>query len=268
MRFGAPLWTKYSNPDEWVGALKALGYNAAYCPVGNDASDEEIREYRLAAEANDLVIAEVGVWNNPLNDPSALEICKRRLELAEKIGARCAVNISGSRGDLWDGPDARNYLPETMDLVVRSVREILDDVKPKTAKYAIETMPWMVPFDAESSLELVRAVDRAGFGIHYDPVNIVVSPRHFYESASHIRQFVEKVGAHIVAVHVKDIALGTKLTVHLDEVRLGLGGFDAQTLIREVQRLDPELPMLLEHLESDEEYRLAAEAFRGAAEPV
>jgi sugar phosphate isomerase/epimerase len=268
MRFGAPLYERFDGPDDWAQALKRLGYNAAYCPVGEDASGNELRTYREAADRNDIVIAEVGIWNNMLSGPEEIETCKRRLALAERIGARCAVNIAGSCGDLWDGPDEANYSSETFERIVVHVREILDDVQPKTASFALETMPWMIPDDADSALELVRAVDRPAFGIHYDPVNMVVSPRHYYACAEHVRDFVAKVGPHIVAVHVKDVLLGMKLTVHLDEVRLGLGGFDVASLIREIQKLDPEIPMLLEHLSGEEEYRLAAKAFRAAASAV
>jgi sugar phosphate isomerase/epimerase len=261
MRFGGPIHG-FSNPEEWVARHREWGYNTSYCPVGDDTPEDVVAEYARAAVENDLPIAEVGIWNNPFEGPEAIEKCKRRLELAERVGARCAVNIAGSRGGQWDGPDARNYLPETLDMIVATVREVIDDVRPQRAKYAIETMPWMVPDDAESALELVRAVDREAFGIHYDPVNMVTSPRLFYRTGEMVREFVSRVGPHIVAVHVKDIALRSKLTVHLDEVRLGLGGFDVAALVTEVQRLDPDIPLLLEHLDSEEDYRLASEAFR------
>ncbi len=49
-----------------------------------------------------IIIAEVGAWSNPMStDPeearAALAKCQTQLALAEEIGARCCVNISGSR---------------------------------------------------------------------------------------------------------------------------------------------------------------------------
>jgi sugar phosphate isomerase/epimerase len=103
MRLGAPLFESYADPQGWVDALKKRGYNAAYCPVGLDASAAQIDEYAQAAQEHDIVIAEVGAWlNNPLHpDPATAEHGYRGLvaamTLAERIGARCCVNVSGAK---------------------------------------------------------------------------------------------------------------------------------------------------------------------------
>ena len=72
MRLGAAIYQKYDDPQAWVAAVKAKGYRAAYCPVPLDASDEQVRAYRRAAERADIVISEVGAWSNPLApDPAS-----------------------------------------------------------------------------------------------------------------------------------------------------------------------------------------------------
>lgn len=65
---------------------------------------------------------------------------------------------------------------------------------------------------------------------------------------------------------LKDIQLSARLTVHLDEVRPGLGGLDYRTFLRELNRLDRDMPLLLEHLPSQEEYALAARYIRAVAQ--
>lgn len=270
MRFGAPVY-RWSNPAEWIGRLQEAGYRATYCPVDEHASEEQAAEYLAAAQAADIQIAEVGIWRNVMADDESvrrenIEYAKKRLELADRMGARCAVNISGNRGPQWDGGDPRNLLPETLDRIVHTVREIVDDVRPRRAKYSLETMPNMVPDSVESALEVIRAVDRDAFGIHYDPINLVTSPRHFYFNADHSRDFVQRVGPHITAVHLKDIVLGPKLTVHLDEVRPGLGSYDIGALLRSIDRfLDRDMPVLLEHLPTEEDYIAARTHVRQVA---
>lgn len=259
MRFGAPVYD-FDSPETWVARHRESGYRAAYAVTGPDAE-----AYAAAARQAGLVLAEVGIWNNPVSGSEAVELCKERLALADRLGARCAVNIAGSCGEQWDGPDAANFSAETFERVVLTVREIIDHVQPRVAKYALETMPWMLPWDADSALALVRAVDREAFAIHYDPINLVTSPRDFYRTGEMVREFVDKVGPWIVAVHLKDIALSGRLTVHLDEVRLGLGGFDHRALVRELKRLPDDTPALLEHLATAEDYSAAADAFREAA---
>ena len=58
-------------------------------------------------------------------------------------------------------------------------------------------------------------------------------------------------------MHTKDIVLEHALTVRLTEVRPGLGALDYRTLLTEMERLDPDTPILVEHLGTDEEYAAA-----------
>ena len=270
MRLGAPLMQPATDPAAWVAAVQAKGYRAAYCPVKPDADVATIAAYRAAAQAADIVIAEVGAWSNPLSpDPvtrtAALDKCKASLLLAERIGARCCVNIAGSRGEKWDGPHPADLTAETFDLIVTTTREIIDAVQPRQTVYALETMPWMYPDSLESYQRLIKAIDRPGFGVHFDPVNLVNSPQRYFQNAALIRACVTALGPQIRSVHVKDIQLADRLTVHLDEVRPGQGALDLRTLLRELHQLDPALPIMLEHLPNEAEYDLAAAHVRAIA---
>lgn len=270
MRLGGPIFEKPADPVEWAAAVRRLGYRAAYCPLTETADDATVAAFAAAAADADLVIAEVGAWSNPLSpDPTvaakALALCQARLDLAERIGARCCVNICGSRGEQWDGPHPDNLTPETFDRVVECVRAILDTVQPRRAAYTLETMPWMVPDSVESYERLLQAVDRPGFAVHFDPVNLVCSPQRYFATGALIREFVDRLGPHIRSVHAKDIALSGKLTVHLDECRPGLGGLDYPVFLKALSTLSPDLPVMLEHLPSAEEYAAAAEHLRSVA---
>ena len=109
MRLGGPVLERYDSPAGWVEAVQRRGYRAAPCPVGRDAAPDVVRAYAAAAAEADIVIAEVGAWCNPLSADAderkaALCTCQDALALADEIGALCCVNISGSRGERWDGP--------------------------------------------------------------------------------------------------------------------------------------------------------------------
>jgi len=270
MRLGGPIFQPHADPVAWVAAVRAKGYRAVYCPVKPDADLAVIAAYRRAAEQADLVIAEVGAWSNPLSpDPAirdaALDKCKASLLLAERIGARCCVNIAGSRGAKWDGPDPADLSEETFEMIVTTVREIIDAVQPTQTVYALETMPWMYPDSVESYQRLLVAIDRPGFGVHFDPVNLVNSPQRYFQNDALIRSCVSALGPHIRSVHVKDIQLADRLTVHLDETRPGQGGLHLRTLLHELNQLAPDLPIMLEHLPNETEYDLAAAHVRAVA---
>ncbi len=273
MRLGGPVFLNDSDPERWVAAHKQRGYRAAYCPVRADAGAEVMAAYKTAAAKADLVIAEVGVWNNPLHPDEAerkkaLEFCKTQLALAEEIGALCCVNISGSRGTRWDGPHPLNLMRETFDMIVEVVREIIDAVKPARTFYTLEPMPWMYPDSPDSNLELMRAVDRAQFAVHLDPVNMICSPQRYFANGDFLRECFEKLGPYIKSVHAKDITLAETLTTHLDEVRPGLGSLDYRIFLREMDKLPADTPLMLEHLKLEEEYTASAEYVRKVADEV
>jgi sugar phosphate isomerase/epimerase len=268
IRLGGPVFKKYSNPDEWISSLKELNYKAAYCPVKLGASSDEIKSYKTAAQKANIVIAEVGAWSNPI-DPdktkakTALEKCINSLQLSDEIGASCCVNISGSRNpEKWAGPHNDNLTPETFDLIVETTRKIIDAVKPTNSFYALETMPWSYPDSVESYEKLVKAIDRKQFAVHFDPVNLVISPQVYYKNGEMISEAFKKLGPFIKSCHAKDILLlDDELTPHLPEVRAGLGNLNYAVFLKELSKLNG-IPLMLEHLKTEEEYIQAANYIR------
>lgn len=269
IRFGAPLFEKYSNPEEWVRAVKKQGYSAAYCPVQPGEKTDVVKAYEKAAKEADIRISEVGAWCNPI-DPdetkakAALEKCIRSLELAEEIGAGCCVNISGSRNPkYWDGPHQDNLTRQTFDLIVETTRKIIDAVHPKRTFFTLETMPWAYPDSVDSYLELIKAIGRKEFAVHLDPVNMINTPAKYYHNGALIKDAFQRLGPWIKNCHAKDTLIGGEvLTLHIDEARPGLGILDYQTFLTELAKLD-NVPLMLEHLEKAEDYDLAAKYVRG-----
>jgi Sugar phosphate isomerases/epimerases len=273
MRLGTSLFRSYDDPASWASDMKRLGFRASVCPIGKDADDALIEAYRRESERHDVLIGEVGAWSNPISPDdavrkAALEHCKERLALAERVGARCCVNIAGSRDEQWDGPHPDNFSDDTFALVVDTVREIIDAVKPRQTFYTLETMPWVFPDSADCYMKLIRAIDRSAFAVHLDPVNMISSPRVFYRNGDMIRDFFSKLGPYIKNCHAKDIKLAGRLTVHLDEAIPGQGALDYRTFLTELHKLDPDIPLIIEHLTKEEEYMQGAGFIRRTAESL
>jgi sugar phosphate isomerase/epimerase len=273
MRLGMSLAISSEGPQEIARAYVKAGYGAAVCPPASLDQPERVRAIREAFAQHDVMIAEVGVWNNMLDpDPARreanLEANVRALALADEIGARCCVNIAGSfHPTLWDGPHPCNLSPEAYELTVQNVRHILDAVRPQRACYTLETMPWVIPDSADSYLRLIEAVGRPMFRVHLDPVNLINCPSRYYHNADLLRECFAKLGRWIVSCHGKDILMREELTVHLEEVRPGLGALDYRTFLRELARLPGDVPLLLEHLPQNE-YPAAREYVLGVAAEV
>ena len=62
--------------------------------------------------------------------------------------------------------------------------------------------------------------------------------------------------------------LRENLTVHLDEVRPGLGSLDYRVFLTELNKLDPDTTLMLEHLPSQEEYEKAAAHIRAVGAEI
>ena len=273
MRFGGFIFKKWTTPEEWAKAALEAGYSAVYFPVNHTADQKTIDGYKDAAEAADLVICEIGVWNNlmtqnPAKKKENFEYAVHQLELAEYVKANCCVNISGSYSDQWDGPHKSNLTRRAFDEIVDITQRIIDRVNPVHTAYSLEPMPWMYPDTADSYLELIKAIDRKGFAAHLDPVNIICSPQLYYRNGEVIQEWFSKLGNSIRSCHAKDTRLDGQLTVHLSECRPGLGELDYRTYLHCISKLDDRVCLMLEHMTEEMDYILATKYLKELAKEM
>lgn len=259
---------KSDDPRELAREHRRLGYAAAYCPRVTLKETEKIRAIEAAYQAENVVIAEVGVWVNLLDaDPAKRKEHLQRvtdgLALADAVGARCCVDIAGSFNEkVWYGPHPKNFSKEFFDAAVENARKIIDDVKPKRAKFAYEMMGWCLPHDADSYLDMLRAIDRPAFGVHIDVCNGINSPQRFYNNAAFTRDLFAKLGRYVVSCHAKDLAWLPEMNVHFVEVIPGRGEIDYRLQLEALAALPHDAPLMLEHLKTAEEYAEGAQFIR------
>jgi|KBSMisStandDraft_5_1062788.scaffolds.fasta_scaffold129221_1 sugar phosphate isomerase/epimerase len=258
---GAAAGGAAPDPVKLAREARQLGYRAMLCPRVDLKDVELIRATEAACRAEDVVIAEVGGFgfNMMARDEherrTALETMCEKLALADEIGALCAVNISGFRGpDAKNRPHPENLNAVGFDLTVENVRHILDTVKPKRAKFTVEAMPWIVPDGPDSYLDLIKAVNRPGFAVHFDPVNIINSPRRHFENGKFLEECFAKIGRWIVSCHGKDTLITGDAITHINEGRPGTGILDWKTFLRGVADLPLNPPIMMEHLRTQDEY--------------
>lgn len=272
IRFGGPIFSKSNDPGELAREHRRLGYSAAYCPPVEINDRERIRAIEQAFARENVVIAEVGAWRNLLDpDPEKrranLAYVTERLALADEVGARCAVDIAGSfNPDVWYGPHPKNFSREFFDATVDNCRRIIDAVKPRRAKFAIEMMGWAIPSGPDEYLQLIRAVDRKAFAVHIDVCNGINSPKRFYENAAFIRECFAKLGRWVVSCHAKDLEWVVEMNVHFREVVPGRGQIDYGAYLQELARLPVDAPLMMEHLKTPEEYAEGARYIRSVAQ--
>lgn len=121
---------------------------------------------------------------------------------------------------------------------------------------------------ADSPESWAAAVSAAGYRAAFCPVppeTDDVTVNAYAEAARKADIVIAKLGAHIQSCHAKDIILRESLTVHLNEVRPGQGNLDYPAYLRGLTRLDSDVPLMLEHLPDEDEYRAAASHIRAVA---
>ena len=254
---GGPIFLKSEDPVELAKEHRRLGYSAAYVPKVELKDSARITALRKAFAEQNVIIAEVGAWVNMLDQDAEKrkknrEYVTERLALAEEIGALTCINIGGSYNPKqWDGPDARNLTKEYFDATVENCRAVIDAVRPKKAKFALEMMGWSLPNNADSCLKFIKAIDRPAFAAHIDIANIINSPERFYQNTQLINDTFKKLGKWVVSCHAKDVV---GKDVHFAETMPGRGGMDYVTYLRNVTALPRTVPLMLEHLRTPQEY--------------
>lgn len=259
MKTGIAVNLPHTTPEDWAKKHTDLGLGAVVFPCSYLDTQKKIDSYVEVCRAYGLRIAEVGAWKNLLSkDPSEradnFEYCLRQLELADYIGASCTVNISGSTGEIWDGGYLENYSPKTYCNVVDTVQRLIDLAKPQKTFYTLEPMPWMIPDTPECYLKLMKDIDRAAFGVHMDIINMISEPKKYFFNREFTDRTFSLLGKHIKSCHVKDTLLAPDLTFKLCEVPLGKGNYDIAHYIDKINEIDVNMPVIIEHLSSENDY--------------
>jgi sugar phosphate isomerase/epimerase len=189
------------DPVAFARAHRAFGYRAAYCPPVAVGDAARLAAIEAAFAAEDVVLAEIGIWRNLIaveQDVRRANLAHARdcLAIADAVGARCAVSYIGSFAPATDyAPHPLNMGRECFDTTVETVRGIIDAVKPRRAKLALEMMQYSLPDSVDCYLDLIAAVDRPAFAAHVDPVNLVMTPRTYFDTGALVRDIFAAIVA-------------------------------------------------------------------------
>ena len=263
MKLGIAMTLSHSTAEEWAEKHKNFGCESVIFPCNCNDNDKKIYDYLKAANDYGLTIAEVGAWCNPMSQTQSkvnIEYCKRQLELADLVGALCCVNIAGtSGGTVWDGAYKENFLDSSYKRIVEITQEIIDSVNPRRTHYSLEPMPYMVPYSPQNYRQLLTDVNRTAFGVHLDIVNMINSPKKYFFNTEFTDKCFDILGNEILSCHLKDIRLERGLTLILKETFCGNGIFDIKNYIFQAEKVNPDMPMIIEHLSDEQSYKDAVQ---------
>jgi sugar phosphate isomerase/epimerase len=272
MLLGVHMFRSKGGPEEFAAWLEQSGYRAGYLPYEwkiRPGMTNEIGEVISAFKKHNIVLAEVGAWRNPFDpDPvkakENIDYIIERLTLADEVNARCTVNVIGSPSG--HNEDPANVSKEFYEHAIEVYRKIVDAVKPRMTKMCFELLPFNFLDSAEMYVQFIHDLDRQKYaGVHLDPFNVIVSPRLYYRSAEVFCDCVRHLAPlGVISIHLKDLLMHSHLpNTFIEEVPLGTGGVDIKAFLSAVdQYLPKDIPVMLEHLFTEEQFAHARDKVR------
>jgi len=154
-----------------------------------------------------------------------------------------SLNASGH----WR-PHRDNHTTETQARLVESLRQVCHVAEEEGVTVGLECHV-ISPLDSPRRVrEVIDAVGSPALKYNADAVNFVASFEDAYDTPRVLREIFEQLGDRVVSAHVKDVRLGDRLVVHIDECAPGEGIFDLATFMRLYEQHVPDGYALIEHL--------------------
>lgn len=260
MKLGLATSFSILDAKKWGKELSSLGCGSVVFPLDYTSSETEINDFYEQARLNNLTIAEVGAWCNPISPSkkereASIKRCIGQLSLADKIKANCCVNVSGALGEIWDNPYEANLTSEAWNLNVKAIQHIIDSVNPQHTYYTLEPMPWMIPLNPSQYLKLIKDVNRKHFAVHMDVINWITSVEKYFFNEKFMDEIFNTLGDNIKSCHIKDVNLKSDFTLHLEETECGKGNINLEKYAELANSVSVNMPMIIEHLDNDISYR-------------
>jgi sugar phosphate isomerase/epimerase len=212
---------------------------------------EADRVRQVMADAGIRMYQATGFWQNLVNpDESqraeAVRTLQAALRLAGWLGSRAIDTGPGSmspNGPWFPHPD--NWTPVARRQLINSLKECAPAAQDANVLLSMEGHQLVTLESAEVTAEILDAVGSPWVTSDYDSANWITL-KEVYDTTSAVNRHFDVLGKHISSCHAKDIWAEDKLAVHLQDGCPGKGNMDFRTVLRRMDALSPDLPVLPE----------------------
>jgi sugar phosphate isomerase/epimerase len=228
-----------------------------------EMSDDECAAFGARARELGMVVGEAGFWESLLTRDAELRArriasVRTRLRKADIMGCHCVVTLVGSDDptDSVLAPTAYMFSGAAKAEFREVTLRILDGLDLHTTYYCIE--PWLTSFFylPEDIKACIDSIDHPRFGLHLDQMNLV-SHATFYKTTELINTTFALLADKVHSVHLKDIAWDYSQNVlHWNEVYIGDGVMDYDTMLKRLATLPADMPCFCEHFTKEEDYAI------------
>lgn len=247
---------------EAVRRVRDLGFTHASWHLRDAAlaaDEERLLRAREAMEAEDLTLCQLLPPAYPSLVHPDLAVRAAGVELLRQV-VRAAVtlgvdNVYVRPGSLnpagaWT-PHPENHRPETRDRLVESLRALAPAAEEAGVLLALEAHVVSPLHTVAVVREVLDRVGSPALRFNADPVNLVATLDQAYDSTALVNELFDTLGDVIAAAHVKDVTVGDRLVVHIEECVPGYGYLDQELFLRRFEACCPRGVALIEHLPAD-----------------
>jgi sugar phosphate isomerase/epimerase len=189
------------------------------------------------------------VHPDPERRAEGVRLAQAACRAAARLDAAYQLIRPGSLSPAGDWrPHRDNHTAETRDRLVDSLRHVSRAAEDAGVAIGLECHV-ISPLDSPRRVrEVIEAVGSPALKYNADAVNFVASFQDAYDTPRVLERIFSELGPHVVSAHVKDVCLGDRLVVHIDECVPGEGIFDLVTFLRLYEQHNPDGYAIIEHL--------------------
>ncbi len=242
--------------------VRALGFSGIFTRFrANDPHDTPgpvIDETRRILEGEGVRLFQTtGYWQNLVNPSEverarAVKTLQASLRLAGRLGSRGIDTGPGSMNP--DGPwfpHPYNWTPQATEQLIKSLKESVSAAEDAQVFLSLEGHQLVTLSDERVTKEVLDAVGSRWVRSDFDSANWIRLPEVF-DTAPVLDRMFDVLGPHIVSCHAKDVWPENRLSVHLQDGCPGKGHVCFQTLLRRMEALNPDYPVIVEGASTEE----------------
>ena len=184
---------------------------------------------------------------------TVIDKIKRGTQIAADLSAPyCLIrpgslNPSGS----W-APHRDNHTPNAWHHLIETLQQITPTLEQHGVIAVMETHLVSILRNPETCRQMVETIGSPNLRLVMDYVNHFETLQHVYHSRQRLDHIFSKMGPYAPVLHIKDIALGKGLVLHIEEAVPGRGELDLAYCLQHFQNLFPNAYGLIEHLPMDQ----------------
>ncbi len=222
----------------------------------NEISDDDAAGCRQLFADHEVDLAQFAItYGDCLFDPDpelrniAVSKVVRGATIAARLGANYHLIRPGSRNPAgpWT-PHRENHTPEAHALLNCTLREIAHLTAALDVVTVVETHVVSILNTPSVCRQLIESVNSANIRLVMDYVNHFESIDQVYSDTERLNHIFETIGPLAPVCHVKDIAVGNRLVVHLEEAVPGHGELNLALALELFHAHHPDGYALIEHL--------------------